>query len=283
MAVEVLCGSQSWLKAAFQAAFSALAICANEPLLRTWRGHSCLQRCHSCRRSLVGHASACPVERSSTCSRVFLRLRRFQRRRTRSRREPGVSSARPGLWPFVRQAILPVRTGLRPMQGDESLAEVHLSRTSFDAPTVGRVADRLNGKSEAFDRAGGLSGRLLIDTRRISRASQWDACETRSRRNSCELREWSVRRRPERPPAGTIACHTRRPPACHERLVGANGQKPGASSARRDKLKHVLPKHTNWRKRPKPAGTIACLRKDNLQRRDPVCLRHANHAVIRQR
>ena len=75
--------------------------------LRTWRGHSCLQRRHSCRRSLVGHASACPVERSSTCSRVFLRLRRFQRRRTRSRREPGVSSARPGLWPFVRQAILP--------------------------------------------------------------------------------------------------------------------------------------------------------------------------------
>ena len=28
-------------------------ICANEPLLRTWRGHSCLQRRHSCRRSYV--------------------------------------------------------------------------------------------------------------------------------------------------------------------------------------------------------------------------------------
>jgi hypothetical protein len=38
-------------------------------------------------------------------------------------------------------------------------------------------------------------------------------CETRSRRNKCELREWSVGRRPERPPAGTIACHTRRLPA----------------------------------------------------------------------
>jgi hypothetical protein len=27
---------------------------------------------------------------------------------------------------------------------------------------------------------------------------------------SCEQLEWSVGRRPERPPAGTIACHTRR-------------------------------------------------------------------------
>ena len=36
--------------------------------------------------------------------------------------------------------------------------------------------------------------------------------------NTCELREWSVRvrRRPERPPAGTIACPTRRPTARHE-------------------------------------------------------------------
>jgi hypothetical protein len=47
------------------------------------------------------------------------------------------------------------------MKGDESLAEVQLSRTSFDGLTFGRVADRVNGKSEAFDRAGGLSGRLL--------------------------------------------------------------------------------------------------------------------------
>jgi hypothetical protein len=50
--------------------------------------------------------------------------------------------------------------GLRPRKGDENLAEVlQLSRISFDAMTDGRVADPLNGKSEAFDRAGGLSGR----------------------------------------------------------------------------------------------------------------------------
>jgi hypothetical protein len=50
------------------------------------------------------------------------------------------------------------------MKGNESLAEVQLSRTSLDALTGGRVADRVKGESEAFDRAGGLSGRLL-DTR----------------------------------------------------------------------------------------------------------------------
>jgi hypothetical protein len=44
------------------------------------------------------------------------------------------------------------------MKGDESLAKVQLSRTSFDALTGGRVADRVNGKNESFDRAGGLSG-----------------------------------------------------------------------------------------------------------------------------
>jgi len=55
------------------------------------------------------------------------------------------------------------------MKGDENLAEVHLSYSFFDALTGGRAADRVNGKSEAFDRAGGLSGRLLR-ARRISRA-----------------------------------------------------------------------------------------------------------------
>jgi len=43
------------------------------------------------------------------------------------------------------------------MKGNESLAEVQLSRSFFDARTGGRVADRVNGKGEAFDRAGGLS------------------------------------------------------------------------------------------------------------------------------
>jgi hypothetical protein len=66
--------------------------------------------------------------------------------------------------------------GLRPMKGDESLAEMRFSRTSFDARIGGRVADRVNGKREAFDRAGGLSGRL-------------GGLES--------------------PPAGKIACHTK--------------------------------------------------------------------------
>jgi len=43
------------------------------------------------------------------------------------------------------------------MKGDENRAQMQLSRTSFDAPTGGRVADRVNGQSGVFDRAGGLS------------------------------------------------------------------------------------------------------------------------------
>ena len=69
------------------------------------------------------------------------------------------ASARHLAWRFVRQAILPVRMGLRPMKGDENVGEVQLSCSFFDARTGGRVADRVNRKSEAFDRAGGLSGR----------------------------------------------------------------------------------------------------------------------------
>jgi hypothetical protein len=56
------------------------------------------------------------------------------------------------------------------MKGDENLAEIQLSRSSFDALTGGRVADRVNGKSEAFDRAGSFSG-SVFDTQRISWAS----------------------------------------------------------------------------------------------------------------
>jgi hypothetical protein len=48
-----------------------VAICASETSLRTWRGHSCLQRRHSCRRRIVGHASACPVERNLSRRRNF--------------------------------------------------------------------------------------------------------------------------------------------------------------------------------------------------------------------
>jgi hypothetical protein len=57
---------------------------------------------------------------------------------------------------FVWGASVAVRMGLRPMKGDENLADMQFSRTSFDALTGGRVADRVNRKSEAFDRAGGL-------------------------------------------------------------------------------------------------------------------------------
>ncbi len=56
------------------ARLSASAVCANEPLLRTWRGDSCLQRRDSSRRRCVGHASDCPVERSSTRSEYFSHL-----------------------------------------------------------------------------------------------------------------------------------------------------------------------------------------------------------------
>jgi len=90
----------------------------------------------------------------------------------------------------VWQAILPVRMGLRPMKGDESLAEVRLSLTSFDAWTVRRVADRVNRKGEAFDRAGGLSGRRFRYATNFSGFAA-GCLRTRSRRNTCELREWS--------------------------------------------------------------------------------------------
>jgi hypothetical protein len=91
----------------------------------------------------------------------------------------------------VGQAILPVRMGLRPMKGDENLAEVQLSCSFFDARTGGRVADRVNRKGEAFDRAGGLSGRRFRYATNPSGFAT-GCLRTRSRRNTCELREWSV-------------------------------------------------------------------------------------------
>src|SRR5580704_5784140 len=103
--------------------------------------------------------------------------------------------------------------GLRPIKGDENLAEVQLSRTTFDALTGGLVADRVNGKSEAFDRAGGLSGRLL-GTRRISRTSPFQYRSSQSRRNNLRELHVQVRQRPERPPEARLpvpgwstACH----------------------------------------------------------------------------
>jgi hypothetical protein len=66
----------------------------------------------------------------------------------------------------------------------------------------------------------------VSDTRRISQASLRDACEHEAGENNCELREWSVGRRPERPPAGTIACHTRRSPACHNGQSRVMGRRP---------------------------------------------------------
>ena len=89
---------------------------------------------------------------------------------------------RAGLWPFVRQAIVPT---------------------------------------------GGLSGRRFRYATNFSGFAA-GCLRTRSRRNKCDLREWSVGRRPERPPAGTIACPIRRSPACHERPTPRAGLKPRA-------------------------------------------------------
>jgi len=48
------------------------------------------------------------------------------------------------------KAILPVRMGLRPMKGDENLAEVQLSCSFFDARTGGRAAGRVNREGRGF-------------------------------------------------------------------------------------------------------------------------------------
>jgi hypothetical protein len=62
------------------------------------------------------------------------------------------------------------------MKGDESLAEVRLSLTSFDAWTVRRVADRVNRKAR-LSTVQAASQAAVSDTRRISRASLRDAYE----------------------------------------------------------------------------------------------------------
>jgi hypothetical protein len=89
----------------------------------------------------------------------------------------------------VWQAILPVRMGLRPMKGDESRAEVQLSRTSFDALTGGRVADRVNGKSEAFDpcrRAFQPAFSIPDEFLALRRFNSIPCRRTRSRRNTLQ-------------------------------------------------------------------------------------------------
>ena len=88
--------------------------------------------------ALVGYASACPGEH---CSPLEF---------GHSCRQVIVPS-----WLF-RGAANPVRMNVRPMKGDENLAEVQLPCSFFDARTGGRVADRVNRKSEAFDRAAGF-------------------------------------------------------------------------------------------------------------------------------
>jgi hypothetical protein len=72
------------------------------------------------------------------------------------------------------------------------------------------------------------------ESRRISRALQHDAFETRSRRNACAVCEWPVpcRRRP-----GKAACrHDCLPHRAADCTLG-NSQSRGASLARLDKLK----------------------------------------------
>jgi hypothetical protein len=92
----------------------------------------------------------------------------------------------------------------------------------------------------------------VSDTRRISQSSLRDACETRSRRNTCELREWPVRRRPERPPArskasswlesrmwGKMASCCRLVIGLYEVFIPFHG--PKAHADRQDCLPHETP------------------------------------------
>jgi hypothetical protein len=95
--------------------------------------------------------------------------------------------------------------------------------------------------------AGGLQPAPLT-SRRISRALQHDAFETRSRRNACPVCEWPVpcRRRP-----GKAACrHDCLPHRAADCTLG-NSQSPGASSARRDKLKSM-----SYRRTARWLGTV---------------------------
>jgi hypothetical protein len=164
---------------------SAFAICANEPLLRTWRGHSpvtacrkspaklltlrrlpeippvrfpaqwllaletlahgvaprsCVQRRDSSRRSYGGDCSACPVERSSTCRRVFLRLSVFRhgdgeprviRRVSRRRPERPPARSKASLLPFTRSATRPAVSASNEVR--ESCTSARLS-----SPFMGR-------------------------------------------------------------------------------------------------------------------------------------------------
>ncbi len=95
---------------------SSLATCANSPLLGMWRGHSRLQRRHSCRRRCVGDASACPGERGSTCGKLFptLHLGDTSRSETRGIRQisdPPTCGCRVNSCATKRP---PFRAGLRP-------------------------------------------------------------------------------------------------------------------------------------------------------------------------
>jgi hypothetical protein len=218
-----LCGRQSCLQAAFQAAVQRTthAVRSGFPGLR----------CTMHMRPDFGLA-LCTYEPFSLSTRAQIDLQDgispASCRPALKRREKVVRSMQ--LRIRVGQAILPVRMGLRPMKGDENLAEVQLSCSFFDARTGGRVADRVNRKGEAFDRAAAFQAALRTWTEQPSRTKGFlrPRVVTRVRREAREIRQTSrkpaaakigcqdwlpherakVQRRPERPPAGTIAFHT---------------------------------------------------------------------------
>jgi hypothetical protein len=122
---------------------SALAVRANELLLQTWRGHSCL-------RSLVGHASACPVERSSTGRRYFSGFV-----------SSGIETAKPQK--FVAdgagglkgrlQAGLPATRKRRPsvrLETDQLLEAMEIRRTSKRPAEAGRRLNACPTKVQEF-------------------------------------------------------------------------------------------------------------------------------------
>jgi len=80
----------------------------------------------------------------------------------------------------------------------------------------------------------------VSDTRRISQASLRDACETRSRRNACELRKCLFEEPPERRLQAGLPAPLSFSTNCHEMNVQTPGR-PGKAACRHDCLPHERP------------------------------------------
>jgi hypothetical protein len=110
------------------------------------------------------------------------------------------------------------------MKGDENLAEVQLSCSFFDARTVGRVADRLNGKSEAFDRAGGLSrppSRYATNFSGFAVSMQED---TKPEKCVLQVEPRSTGQAEERPRKFETSCSTPNPTPSRSRLCNTDAR-----------------------------------------------------------